>query len=134
MPSEEYPRTMRWKTMMVIATLVAPLFTVLWLGITLTPQNASLPVAMAKIVFAMIAVGAGILGTRWPTASGVVLGFQTLVALSWILFRIGDSRPESVLRTVLLLVVPLAAASVLLILAGGIKAGTWPRARFNKTV
>jgi len=89
---------------------------------------------MAKIVFAMIAVGAGILGTRWPTASGVVLGFQTLVALSWILFRIGDSRPESVLRTVLLLVVPLAAASVLLILAGGIKAGTWPRARFNKTV
>ena len=134
MPSEEYPRTMRWKTMMVIATLVAPLFTVLWLGITLTPQNASLPVAMAKIVFAMIAVGAGILGTRWPTASGVILGLQALVAISSILLKIDAYEPESALRTTLLLVVPLATASVLLILADGIKAGTWPPARFNQTM
>ncbi len=120
--------------MMVIATLVAPLFAVLWLGITLTPQNASLPVAMAKIIFAMIAVGAGILGTRWPTASGVILGLQALVAISSILLKIDAYEPESALRTTLLLVVPLAAASVLLILAGGIKAGTWPPARFNKTM
>ncbi len=119
--------------MTVIATVAAPLFAVLWLGITLSLQSTPLPITIAKIIFVMIAVGAGILGTRWLTASGVVLGLQTLAALFWVLFRIGAYGPESVLRTILLLIVPLAAASVLLILAGGIRAGTWPPTRFSKT-
>ncbi len=130
---EEYPEATRWKTMTVIATVAAPLFAVLWLGITLSLQSATLSAALAKIIFAMVAVGAGILGTRWITASGVVLGLQTLVALAWVIFRVGVRGPGSTLRTVLLLIVPLAVSSVLLIFAGGIRAGTWPPSRFGNT-
>jgi hypothetical protein len=132
--SEEYPGTTGWKTMTVIATVAAPLFAVLWLGMALSLQSVTLSSALVKIIFAMVAVGAGILGTRWITASGVILGLQTLTALFWVLLRVGVRGPGSTLRTVLLLIVPLGISSVLLIFAGGIKAGTWPPARFSKTV
>ena len=36
MSSEEYPETTGWKTMPVIATVMAPLFAVLWLGMALS--------------------------------------------------------------------------------------------------
>ncbi len=120
--------------MTVIATVMAPLFAVLWLGMALSLQSVTLSSALVRIIFAMVAVGAGILGTRWITASGVVLGLQTLTALFWVLLRVGVRGPGSTLRTVLLLIVPLGVSSVLLIFAGGIKAGTWPPARFSKTI
>jgi len=119
--------------MTVIATVIAPLFAVLWLGMSLSLQSVTLSSALIRIIFAMVAVGGGILGTRWITASGVVLGLQTLTALAWVLLRVGVRGPGSTLRTVLLLIVPLGVSSVLLIFVGGIKAGTWPPARFGKT-
>ena len=123
-----------WRTMTFIGAIVAPVFAVLWLGLSLNADSTPFALALAKIIFAMVAVGAGILGTRWLTAGGTVLSLQTLVALTWILLRIEIYPPHGLLRTVLLLVLPLAASGVLLIFAGGLRAGTWPPKHFRESV
>lgn len=123
-----------WRTMTFIGAIVAPVFAVLWLGLSLNADSTPFALALAKIIFAMVAVGAGILGTRWMTAGGAVLSLQTLIALNWVLLRIEIYPPHGLLRTVLLLVLPLAASGVLLIFAGGLRAGTWPPKRFRESV
>jgi hypothetical protein len=115
-----------------VATIVAPLFAVLWLGITLTSDIATLPIAVVKIVFTLIAVGTGILGVRWPTAAGAALVIEALAVVAWIVLKVEDYPPFGALRTGLLLAVPLGISGVALVLADGIKAGTWPPRRFRE--
>ncbi len=120
-----------WRMMTLLGAILAPVFAVLWLGLALNANSTSFALALAKIIFAMIAVGAGILGMRWSTTGGAVLALQTLVALAWVLLRLEVYPPHGLIRTVLLLIVPLAVSSVLLIFAGGLRAGTWPPGRFH---
>jgi len=132
MPVEPGSNDRRWRMMVAVATIVAPLFAVLWLGVTLTSEGASLSLAVIKIVFALIAVGTGILGVRWPTASGAALLVQALAVVAWMLLRVENYPPYGALRTALLLAVPLGASGIALILADGMKAGTWPPRRFRE--
>lgn len=122
-----------WRTMTLLGAIIAPVFAVLWLGLSLNADSTSFALALAKIIFAMVAVGAGILGTRWMTVGGVVLSLQTLIALAWVLLRIEVYPVHGALRVVLLLIVPLAVSGVLLIFAGGLRAGTWPPGRFGSS-
>jgi len=122
-----------WRMMTLLGAILAPVFAVLWLGLALNANSTSFALALAKIIFAMVAVGAGILGMRWSTAGGAILSLQTLVALAWVLLRIEVYPPHGLIRTVLLLIVPLAISGVLLIFAGGLRAGTWPPARFHSS-
>ncbi len=117
--------------MNLLGAVLAPVCAVLWLGLALNADSTPFALALAKIIFAMVAVGAGILGMRWMTFAGTILAFQTLVALAWVLLKIEDYPPHGLLRTVLLLIVPLAVSSVLLIFSGGLRAGTWPPRRFR---
>jgi hypothetical protein len=119
--------------MALLGAGLAPVFAVLWLGLALNSNSTSFALALAKIIFAMVAVGSGILGTRWLTAGGVLLSLQTLVALAWVLLRLEVYPAHGLMRTVFLLIVPLAVSGVLLIFAGGLRAGTWPPARFGST-
>jgi len=73
MPATEERRSGTWRALALLAAVVAPVFTVLWLGITLTSDSESLPTAVVKIVFVIIAVGSAAMGARWRTASGVAL-------------------------------------------------------------
>ncbi len=119
--------------MTLLGAVVAPVFAVLWLGLALDAHSTSFALALAKIIFAMVAVGAGILGTRWMTVGGVVLTLQALVALTWVLLRLEVYPRHGLMRTVFLLIVPLAASGILLIFAGGLRAGTWPPDRFRSS-
>lgn len=119
-----------WKPMTLIAALVAASFSIVWLAITLTAHGASVPSAIVKIVFTIVVVMTAASGLVWITASGILLLAEALVALVWVILRADAYPPYGVLRTVLLLIVPLASAAALMILAGGIRAGTWPPARF----
>ncbi len=123
-----------WKTLAAIAALAAPLFAVLWLGVTLTSSGANFAFAILKIVFAIVVVGTAITGIKWMTTSGIVLLVEALVVVVWIALRIENYPPQNALRTILLLAVPVAISGVLFILAGGIKAGTWPSARFRESL
>lgn len=118
-----------WKPLAVTAALVAAVFAVLWLGMTLTAEPESLLVAVVKIVFTILVVLAAIAGLKWFTASGIALGVGAVLAAVWVVLRAPYYPPYGALRTTLLLILPVAASSVLLILAGGIRAGTWPRVR-----
>jgi len=120
-----------WRTMSLVGAVIAPVFAVLWLGLALDADSTPFALALAKIIFAMIAVGAGVLGTRWMTVGGVILSLQTLIALAWVLLRIEVYPPHGALRIILLLIVPLAVSGVLLIFADGLRAGTWPPDRFG---
>ncbi len=122
-----------WRMMTLLGAILAPVSAVLWLGLALNADSTSFALALAKIIFAMVAVGAGILGMRWSTAGGAVLSLQTLVALAWVLLRFEVYPPHGPIRTVFLLIVPLAVSGVLLIFAGGLRDGTWPPGRFHSS-
>ena len=123
-----------WKTLAAIAALVAPLFAVLWLGVTLTSSGANFAFAILKIVFAILVVGTAITGIKWMTASGIVLLVEALVVVVWVALRIESYPPQSALRTILFLALPVAISGVLFILAGGMRAGTWPPTRFRESL
>jgi hypothetical protein len=120
-----------WRTLAIVAAIAAPLFAVLWLGITLTVNPTTLPLAVVKIVFTMIAVGTAACGIRWATAAGIGLFAEAVAVVVWIALRVESYPPYGALRTGLLLAAPLAIAGILFVLADGIKAGTWPPARFR---
>jgi hypothetical protein len=129
-PMERTPKTREgWKPLAVTAAIIAPVFAVLWLGMTLTAEPESLLVAVAKILFTILTVLAAIAGLRWFTASGIALMVGAVLAVVWVLLRAPYYPPYGALRTLLLLIVPVGLSGVLLVLAGGIRAGTWPRAR-----
>lgn len=116
----------RWWALALTAALVTPVFAVLWLGVTLTSEAGSLPRAVIKIIFTIVAVGSAAMGIKWRTASGVALLVEALVVIVWVLVKADAYSPEGLLRTALLLAVPLIVSGVLYVLAGGMEAGTWP--------
>ena len=122
----------RWWALALIAAIVTPVFTVLWLGVTLTSDFEKLPTAMVKIIFTIVAVGTAALGIRWRTAAGAGLLAELLVVVAWMLIKADVYSPTGLLRTSLLLAAPLAVSGVLYVLAGGMEAGTWPPSRFRK--
>ena len=122
----------RWWAMALVAALVTPVFTVLWLGVTLTSTSENLPTAVVKIVFTIIAVGTAALGVKWRTASGAALLVEFVVVVVWMLLKAEVYSHEGLVRTSLLLAAPLAVSGVLYVLAGGMEAGTWPPTRFRR--
>jgi len=122
----------RWWALALVAAIVTPVFTVLWLGVTLTSDFEKLPTAMVKIIFTIVAVGTAALGIRWRTAAGAALLAELLVVVAWMLIKADVYSPTGLLRTSLLLAAPLAVSGVLYVLAGGMEAGTWPPSRFRK--
>jgi len=125
-------RRNRWWALALVGAVVVPVFTVLWLGVTLTSDIERLPTAMVKIAFTIVAVGTAALGIRWRTAAGVALLIEFLVVAVWVLVKADVYSPTGLLRTSLLLAAPLGVSGVLYVLAGGMEAGTWPPARFRK--
>jgi O-antigen/teichoic acid export membrane protein len=121
-----------WRTLIVLAALAAPLFAVLWLGITLTSSVDTLPIAVVKIVFTIAAVVTALLGIRWATASGIALLIEALLVVAWMLLKVEQYTPYGALRTALLLTTPLAASGLMFVLADGMRAGTWPPQRFRR--
>lgn len=122
----------RWWALALIAAIVTPVFTVLWLGVTLTSDIERLPTAMVKIAFTIIVVGTAALGVRWRTAAGAALLVEFLVVVAWILIKADAYSTMGLLRTSLLLAAPLAVSGVVYILAGGMEAGTWPPSRSSQ--
>jgi len=116
----------RWWALALVGAVVVPVFTVLWLGVTLTSDVETLPTAMVKIAFTIVAVGTAALGIKWRTAAGAALLIEFLVVAVWILVKADVYSPTGLLRTSLLLAAPLAISGVLYVLAGGMEAGTWP--------
>jgi len=116
----------------LVAAIVTPVFTVLWLGLTLTSDCERLPTAVVKIVFTIIAVGSAALGVRWRTAAGVALLVECLVVVAWMLIKASVYTPPGLIRTALLLAAPLAVSGTLYVFAGGMEAGTWPPSRFRE--
>ncbi len=122
----------RWWAVALVAALVTPIFTVLWLGVTLTSASENLPTAVVKIVFTIIAVGTAALGVKWRTAAGVALLVEFAVVVVWMLLKAEVYSQEGLVRTSLLLAAPLAVSGVLYVLAGGMEAGTWPPTRLRR--
>ncbi len=125
-------RRNRWWVLALAGAVVVPVFTVLWLGVTLTSDVERLPTAMVKIAFTIAAVGTAALGIKWRTAAGVALLVEFLVVAVWILVKVDVYSPTGLLQTSLLLAAPLAVSGVLYVLAGGMEAGTWPPSRSRK--
>jgi peptidoglycan/LPS O-acetylase OafA/YrhL len=125
-------RRNRWWVLALAGAVVVPVFTVLWLGVTLTSDVERLPTAMVKIAFTIAVVGTAALGIKWRTAAGVALLVEFLVVAVWILVKVDVYSPTGLLRTSLLLAAPLAVSGVLYVLAGGMEAGTWPPSRSRK--
>lgn len=123
-----------WRTLVAVGTIAAPSFAILWLGITLASGGTSVAFALVKIVFTIVAVVTAAAGVRWATAAGIALLFEALAVAVWMVLRVETYPPFGMLRTVLLLAAPLGASGVLLILADGIRAGTWPPARFRASI
>jgi hypothetical protein len=122
----------RWWALALVAAIVTPVFTVLWLGVTLTSDIERLPTAMVKIAFTVLAVGTAALGVKWRTAAGAALLVEFLVVVAWMLIKANVYSPTGLLRTSLLLAAPLAISGVFYILAGGMEAGTWPSSRLRR--
>lgn len=121
-----------WRLVAVVGAIIAPMASVLWLGLTLAGSGASVTFALVKIVFTIVVVITGLAGIRWATASGSALLIESAAVALWIILKVEAYPPGAALRTALTLAVPLAASGALLIIADGIRAGTWPRARFKK--
>ena len=121
----------RWWALALVAAIVTPVFTVLWLGVTLTSDIERLPTAMVKIAFTVLAVGTAALGVKWRTAAGAALLVELLVVVAWMLIKVDVYSPTGLLRTSLLLAAPLAVSGILYVLAGGMEAGTWPSSRLR---
>ncbi|MFH1689837.1 MAG: hypothetical protein ABIE42_06310 [Candidatus Eisenbacteria bacterium] len=132
MPGASDKRRSRWWALALIAAILTPVVTVLWLGLTLTSDIERLPTAVIKILFTIIAVGTAALGIRWRTAAGVALLVEFLVVGVWMLIKANVYSPTGLLRTALLLAAPLAVSGVLYVLAGGMEAGTWPPSQFRE--
>lgn len=122
----------RYRALKVIGSILAPVLAVLWLGLTLTGADASIAFALVKIIFTIVVVLTGLLGMRWATASGSGLLVEAAAVALWIILKVEDYAPQGALRTTLMLAAPLAASGAILILADGLKAGTWPPARFRQ--
>ena len=122
----------RWWPLALVAAIVTPVFTVLWLGVTLTSDIERLPTAVVKIAFTVLAVGTAALGVKWRTAAGAALLVEFLVVVAWMLIKIDVYSPTGLLRTSLLLAAPLAVSGILYVLAGGMEAGTWPSSRLRR--
>ena len=122
----------RWWALALVAAIVTPVFTVLWLGVTLTSDIERLPTAMVKIAFTVLAVGTAALGVKWRTAAGAALLVELLVVVAWMLIKVDVYSPTGLLRTSLLLATPLAVSGILYVLAGGMEAGTWPSSRLRR--
>ena len=122
----------RWWALALVAAIVTPVFTVLWLGVTLTSDVERLPTAVVKIAFTVLAVGTAALGVKWRTAAGTALLVEFLVVVAWMLIKADVYSPTGLLRTSLLLAAPLAVSGVFYILAGGMEAGTWPSSRLRR--
>ncbi len=129
-PRREY--SPGWRAVALVGALLAPVASVLWLGLTLAGSGASVTFALVKIVFTIVAVITGLAGIRWATASGSALLVESAAVALWITLKVEAYPLGGALRTTLMLAVPLAASGVLLILADGIRAGTWPPARFRE--
>ncbi len=125
-------RRNRWWALALVGAIVVPVFAVLWLGVTLTSDIESLPTAMVKIIFTIIAVGTAALGIKWRTAAGTALLVECLVVVTWMLIKADVYSPTGLLRTSLLLAAPLAVSGLLYVLAGGMEAGTWPPTKSRK--
>lgn len=123
--------TARWKALAAVGSALAQAFAVLWLGITLTSGTGSVAFAVVKIIFVIAVVLSAAAGIRWATAAGSALLLEALAVATWIALRVEAYPPHGALRTALMLALPLAASGVLLILADGVRAGTWPPARFR---
>jgi len=121
----------RWRATVAAAAFGAPVFAVFWLALTLTAEPSGLPSAIVKIVFTIAAVVTALTGIRWTTTSGFLLFLESLAALLWVILHADSYEPSGAARTILLLIAPLAFAGITLVLAGGVKAGTWPPARFR---
>jgi hypothetical protein len=131
MPGTTHSEPGPWRTLIILAAIAAPLFAILWLGLTLTTNPPGLGLAVVKIVFTMIAVASAVSGVRWATVAGIALLIEALAVVAWIALKVETYPPYGALRTGLLLAAPLAIAGVLFVLADGIKAGTWPPQRFR---
>lgn len=129
MPDKVDKEHTSWKTPVALAGIAAPIFAILWLAVTLTTHRAPLPFAFLKIVFTIVAVGTGISAVKWTTAAGIALLAEAAAALVWLALKVEDYPPFGAARTVFLLIIPLAVSGVTLVLAGGVKAGTWPPGR-----
>ena len=116
----------RWWALALVGAVVVPVFTVLWLGVALTSDVETLPTAMVKIAFTIVAVGTAALGIKWKTAAGAALLIEFFVVAVWMLVKADVYSPTGLLRTSLLLAAPLAISGILYVLAGGMEAGTWP--------
>jgi hypothetical protein len=122
-----------WRTLVALGAIIAPAFAVMWLGLTLTTGGASIAFALVKIIFTIVAVLTGLAGIRWATAAGAALLMEALAVALWMILRVEDYPPFGALRTALMLAVPLGVSGVILILADGMRAGTWPPARFRES-
>lgn len=123
--------SVNWRTLVAVGAIAAASFAVLWLGVTLASGGTSVAFALLKIIFTIVAVGTAVAGIRWATAAGIALLVEALAVAAWIVLKVESYPPFGMLRTALLLAAPLGASGVLLILADGIRAGTWPPARFR---
>jgi hypothetical protein len=120
-----------WRTLVAIGAVAAPAFSVLWLSVTLAGGGTSVAFALVKIIFTITAVATGVAGVRWATAAGIALLIEALAVAAWIVLKVETYPTFGVLRTALLLALPLGVSGVLFILADGMRAGTWPPARFR---
>jgi hypothetical protein len=120
-----------WWALALVAAILTPVLTVLWLGLTLTSDTERLPTAVVKIVFTIIVVGTASLGVKWRTAAGSMLLVEFLVVAAWMLIRADVYTTTGFVRTAFLLAAPLLVSGVLYVLAGGMEAGTWPPSRFR---
>jgi len=116
----------RWKVPAAFATALAPVAAVLWLGLTLSAACAPFHLAVVKIIFTIAVVLTALAGIRWSTASGIALFGEAVLVVVWVALKLDNYSPYGALRTLLLLAVPVGVSGIILILAGGIRAGTWP--------
>jgi hypothetical protein len=126
---DENPTAIRWKILTAVAAALAPVAAVLWLGLTLTADCAPFSLAVVKIVFTIAVVLTALAGVRWSTASGIALLGEAALVVVWVALKLDDYSPYGALRTMLLLAVPVGVSGIIFVLAGGIRAGTWPPKR-----
>lgn len=119
----------RWKIAVTVAAVTAPAAAVLWLGLTLSAGGTAFHLAVVKIVYTIAVVLTALAGIRWSTASGVALLAEAALVVLWVALKIGSYSPYGAARTLILLAVPVAACGVAMVLAGGMRAGTWPPRR-----
>ncbi|MBD3368443.1 MAG: hypothetical protein GF405_09785 [Candidatus Eisenbacteria bacterium] len=119
-------RQTHWQVLTALAAVLAPVAAVLWLGLTLSADCAPFHLALVKIIFTIAVVLTGLAGVRWSTASGITLLGEAALIVVWVALKLDDYSPYGALRTLFLLAVPVGISGVIFVLAGGMRAGTWP--------